>query len=342
MGRLALPCSLWSIVCSLFCPEPFRPGGVPIGMDRIAWILTGSAVVDVVVMTGAVCFFARCAKKKTGDRRQETGGGRLRRERGEGLAEAVGYGRAFGVFDCIAVAGTAGVISVGKMIVLLLLGVRMFGMMRVVYLFLAVAVPLAGVLVLVGRFRGLPGFSKLPATRGAIALAVVALSFAPLAAYASFIEPYRLQLEHARVETGKAPGRRRVVVRVAVLADLQFDRVTEHEWRAVRMAMDERPDVIVLPGDLFQGTEAEFERALPDIRELLGALEAPGGVYLIEGNVDSPGTLPRAVAGTGVQFLRDEVAYTRVSDTDLAVGGLTWGVRSASAGGRGAGAWRGR
>jgi predicted MPP superfamily phosphohydrolase len=267
-------------------------------MDGISWVLGGSAAVDAVVMTLVIGWIAH-----------------------RGAVD--GVLRPFGVRSCIAAAAVAGAISVAKMVLLWVVGVRVFGMMRVCYLFGAVVVPLAGLIVLVGRYRGLPGFSRLPATGGAVALSIVAVCAAPLAGYASLVEPFRLQLERETVTTPKMPAEARPVT-VAVLADLQFDRVTDYERRAVRMAMAARPHLIVLPGDLFQGSDAQFERELSAIRELLGSLDAPGGIYLVEGNVDLPGRLPRAVAGTGVEYLRDEVAYTSVGEVQMAIGGLTW------------------
>ena len=46
--------------------------------------------------------------------------------------------------------------------------------------------------------------------------------------------------------------------------------------------------MILVPGDFFQSDGPDFEAALPELRALLGRLEAPGGVFITEGDVDSP------------------------------------------------------
>ena len=76
-------------------------------------------------------------------------------------------------------------------------------------------------------------------------------------------------------------------MRIAVLADLQTTGIGDHERAAVRAILDARPDVILVPGDLFQADDAALGTEGPAVRDLLALLEAAGGVYLVEGDVDS-------------------------------------------------------
>ncbi|HEX2086466.1 MAG TPA: metallophosphoesterase [Solirubrobacteraceae bacterium] len=189
------------------------------------------------------------------------------------------------------------------------LGLDTFGVAHVLWLDLVVVAPVAGVLVVV-------------LLRGPVrALGVLALLLAPLGAYASLVEPERLAIERATVDlpperAGRAP------VRIGVLADLQFERVGDHERAAVAALMRERPDVIVLPGDVHQGSAGSFARELPAIRALLRRLRAPGGVFAVQGDSESVAKLRRAAAGTGVRVLVNETADVRVGDRRVAVAGL--------------------
>ena len=206
-----------------------------------------------------------------------------------------------------------------------------FARIHVVYLDLVVVLPLVGLLLLVVA----PGRPR--ATRPSLLAALGACAMAPVGAYASFVEPFALTTERARIQVpderaGEAP------VRVGVLADIQTARVGAHEHRAVERAMALRPDVIVLPGDLYQGPRSRRESELPKLRALLGRLRAPGGVFFVLGDADSRTAMNdlhtrRALAGTGVRLLVNETARVRVRDRELTIGGteLDWRTRDARA-----------
>ena len=220
-----------------------------------------------------------------------------------------------------AIAAAAGFVL--KLPLLRVLGVGFFGVFHLIYLDLALVVPMLGVVVLVLTRVGLPRLGRFGVGPGVTAVAGLAVAAGPLAAYATFVEPRWLQVEETTIRIdGLDPADGKVTV--AVLADLQFARVTEYERGAVRRAVDRQPDIIVLPGDVFQGPEAAFERNLGDLRALLGSLHAPGGVYLVEGNVDTPGRLRRSVEGTDVRFLHNEVVEVEVGGLRVAIGGVGW------------------
>lgn len=189
-----------------------------------------------------------------------------------------------------------------------------FGVMHVLWLDLVVVLPVAGVLalVLLGRRPG--------ATAARLA-AVGACALAPVGAYASFVEPERLVVERAEVRlpperAGSAP------VRVGIIADLQFERLGDHEREAVDRLMAERPDVILLAGDYHQANSRAFARELPGLRRLLARLNAHGGVYAVQGDCEGVDEARSVMAGTGVRLLVDELARVRVRDRRLTVAGV--------------------
>lgn len=188
-----------------------------------------------------------------------------------------------------------------------------FGVMHVVWLDLVVVLPLVAV-VLLGLLRGRAGATALRL------VAVAACGFAPVGAYASF-EPDRLVVERGEVElpAGRAGDR---PLRVGILADLQFERLGDHEREAVRSLMAERPDVILLAGDYHQAGASSLARELPALRRLLGELRAPGGVFAVHGDCEGVDEARRVMAGTGVRLLVNDLTHVRVRGRRLTIAGL--------------------
>ena len=223
----------------------------------------------------------------------------------------------------LALTAVAAVLAL-KGVAMIATGLRVpFGVMHVLWLDLVIVVPLMGVCLLV------LGRQRLP--RAILALvAVLMLPLAPIGAYASFVEPERLTTERATLAVspdreGKAP------LRIAVLADLQFERVGRHEREAVRRAMRERPDVILMAGDYHQGPRRSLNRQLPAIRALLGSLSAPGGVYAVQGDCDLIPETRRITAGTRVKVLVNRALTARVRDRTVTIAGVELAYRSPGA-----------
>ncbi len=123
-------------------------------------------------------------------------------------------------------------------------------------------------------------------------------------AYAFHIEPRRLEVTHHKIRSSKITE----PVRIAVLADIQTDRVGEFEARAIRAALDERPDLILFPGDYLQVWDAGmYRREAEHLRDLLrpGALAPPLGAFAIEGDCETMGW-ENLFDGTAVRALTDE------------------------------------
>ena len=267
--------------------------------DATLWLSTG---LDLIVAIGALLA--------------------LRVRRGARSRAAITVPRVAGAFALTAT------LVVAKLAVLVGLGLDpLFGVIHLVFLDLVVVLPTvaAGVLWLGWR-------PPRRATRPVLALAALCCLAAPAGAYASFVEPFSLRVERASVALPDGRGAASPI-RVGVLADIQTDDVGAHEWAAVEEVMRARPDLIVLPGDLFQGSGAAFAREGPELRALLGRLAAPGGVFFVEGDADDLDDIARLARGTGVRVLADEIVRTRVRGRPVTVAGsrLAW---------RGAGAQR--
>lgn len=201
-----------------------------------------------------------------------------------------------------------------------------FALAHLGYLALVLTVPLAAL-----------GLGALALRRGAPRLVraaiVVSLLPAGLGYYATHVEPYRLRVDHHVVAVDPARAGDDEVT-IGVLADLQTSGVGDHERRAVDDLMAAAPDVILLPGDLFQGDLTDADLAA--MRDLLGRLDAPAGVFFVQGDADGdlddpdrPGA--RILAGLAVTTLDDEVTDVTVGDRTLRIGGTALDYASAAA-----------
>lgn len=207
-----------------------------------------------------------------------------------------------------------GAVALVALLVMVPGGLRFFGVAHLLYLVTTVAVPMTGVALAVRALTG----DALPRVAGLAALAL--LLPAAVGWYASHVAPFRLQVERVTLalpdgRAGDGP------VRIGVLADLQTNDVGDHERAAVERLMAEEPDLILLPGDLFQGTPAQFAQHEDEMSELLGRLQAPHGVYFVRGDVDHGDFADRLLAGTDVVILDDKVVDVEVGDRTLSLGG---------------------
>lgn len=220
-----------------------------------------------------------------------------------------------------AVAGTTGIVAVlsvgGGPFPVLFTGIH------VVYLAATVTLPLLGAgIVVLGLRAG--------STRWARALGVAFLVPAPVGAYATHVEPNWLRVDHLEVpvaseRAGDDP------VRIAVLADLQTSGIGSHEREAVDRILAAEPDVILLPGDLFQGSRAQLDATWDDLRHELARLRAPGGVFYVRGDTDAGDVPDRLLAGSGVTIVDDTIVETTVGDRRIHIGGTRLAYRSGAA-----------
>lgn len=214
-----------------------------------------------------------------------------------------------------AAAATLAATWVLRIPLLLFVGIGPFGIVRLVYAGVVLGLPAVGLFTLWSAWRWRR------TSRAVIALALTALLGLPFGAYASFVEPFRLQLETAdvplpRVREGES------AVRVGVLADLQTDRIGDHERGAVARLMAERPDVIVIPGDLFQDGRETLAENWDALRDLLRSLHAPGGVFAVPGDCETADGLRRMCDGTGVRVLDDEAVRLTLGDRRVRIIGV--------------------
>lgn len=213
----------------------------------------------------------------------------------------------------VAIGLTASAVTGGVILLALERGLRAFALMHLVYLGVVLTLPVLGAVVGLTAWRR--GGARLVAASAAVLLVPGAVGL-----YATHIEPHWLRVDSHAVavaaeRTGEDP------VRIAVVADYQTSGVGDHERAAIDAVLGAEPDIIVLPGDLFDGSPDEQRVAEPAIRAQLERLTAPGGVFYVRGDVDGGGRAERILSGTGIRMLDDEVVDTRVGDRTVRIGG---------------------
>lgn len=118
---------------------------------------------------------------------------------------------------------------------------------------------------------------------GTAAVALWAIAFD-----AFLIEPTWLEVSHRQLVSDKLTK----PVRIVVVADLQTDLVGNYERRVLRLAAEQRPDLLLFAGDYVQLWSDDARMAVTrqvstNLREL--GLAAPLGTFAVRGNVDDEG-----------------------------------------------------
>ena len=199
-------------------------------------------------------------------------------------------------------------------------GLNFFGVLNLIYVDLVVLLPVLAIALLVLSVRSKPRNRRL--SRPATIVCWLTMLAIPIGIYATFVEPYRLQLETADVpvlsmRAGKTP------IRIGVLADIQINHVSDYEREAVHRLMAERPDLILIPGDIFQASMEQFESEERALRDLFQRLNAPAGVFLVLGDVDwSMDVVRRILEGSRVKVLFNESTSVRFADRTIVIGGV--------------------
>ncbi|WP_420440891.1 metallophosphoesterase [Candidatus Poriferisodalis sp.] len=241
--------------------------------------------VAVAVLVGAVSGFLAVRWLRGG-----LGGGRM-------LARAAGVG--FGGTVLFGVGGLA------------ITGVDGFTLIHVAYVVGTVGVPLAGGMVLLWA-RPRPG--------AVTAACVLALAAAPVGVYATHVEPFWLKVDAVElaVEGVNEP------IRIGVLADLQTTAIGDYERNATERLLGFGPDIVVLPGDLYQFDAELLDERAPQFTQLIERIvdEVPL-VYLVSGNTDTVAGLRQITAGTGARVLDNEIDTFELNGVSVSIGGTT-------------------
>lgn len=205
-----------------------------------------------------------------------------------------------------------------------------FGLVHMLYLDLVVVLPCVALATLWWLRDSSSSVSHRRLMHGLRIAGAAFLLMAPVGVYASYVEPFDLHIERATLSLDKGRSGN-LPIRVTVLADIQAEHITSYEFSAIDRAMALHPDIILIPGDVHQDTARNFASELPKLRALFAKLQAPGGVFLVQGDTDHIDRLHQIVAGNHVKLLVNEIAQVKIRDRLVTIGGLQLRYRSHAA-----------
>lgn len=110
--------------------------------------------------------------------------------------------------------------------------------------------------------------------------------------------------------------------RAVLMSDIHLGHVNGEPFsrRLVEMARAMEPDIVFIPGDLFDGTEVDLDHLVTPFKEL----DAQFGIFFTTGNHEEFGGTAdkvRAIARAGIRVLQNE----KVTVDGLQVAGVSWG-----------------
>ncbi len=251
-----------------------------------------------------------------------------------------GRGR-IGLGRCVASACAGGSLWLAKLSLLATtLELGPFAWVTLAYVPCVVVLPLIGAVVLALGTRRTEGGAR-RATGLVLAGAACALCAAPVGVWSSFIEPRWVELRELDVPVDGARAGQGDI-RVIVLADVQTDRIGAHEMRIVERVNALDPDVVIVPGDLFQphyglrtGAHPRWAEVRAGFVEFLSGLDARSGVYFVPGNTELRYDWRSLVREAGIEDLCNRVVRVRVEREgvlrDLVLAGTEWNHDSPAA-----------
>ncbi len=208
-------------------------------------------------------------------------------------------------------------LSLVKLAVLLFMRISPFGAIHIVYDTLFISLPIVSFLLLI-----LSIVTKFHFTRLVLCSAVCIVILCPLIqGYATWVEPYRLQFERHTVPIDPARQGNEPIL-IGVLADIQTAYVSDHERDAINMLLAAQPDIILIPGDLFSGGFQGLMTQRQPMRELLGSLAAPGGVYFCPGNTECNYDEVALLDGLDIHILDNDSVTFELKDRIITIAGL--------------------
>lgn len=165
--------------------------------------------------------------------------------------------------------------------------------------------------------------SRRGALKGLVGLGVGA--FTGTSAWGYLYERHQLTLTSVDLPVRTLPAALRGL-RIALLTDTHLSPVVSASLirDAVRLAMEARPDIIVLGGDYVTWGDRDFVAPAADA---LSGLEAPHGVFAILGNHDDDRDMPAALTRKGYRVLRDARASLHIRGEAVDLIGLRFWTR---------------
>ena len=204
------------------------------------------------------------------------------------------------------------VLGGGSLVVSQTHSLDLFGVIHLLYLVIVVTLPV----LLVGWY--VAAFVRRRRTRLIRLGGLAGLLIAMLGFWGTHIEPNWLDTEVVALSAPvPAP------LRIGVLADLQTPNVGKHEWNAVEALLEAQPDMVLIPGDFFQGDPEVIQAELPAFVELLQTLVAQVQVVaIVSGDSDRPEQLRAIADAAGALYIDNQIVDVQVAGQPVRLAGV--------------------
>ncbi len=150
------------------------------------------------------------------------------------------------------------------------------------------------------------GLVWLPHTLGLGFLILLNLGLSIIAIYATWIEPFNLNVTHQKIHPPAWTPQR--PLRLLHISDLHFEGLSPREKRLLEITQTLKPELIVFTGDYLNLSSVHDPQVHAQAREYLAQFKAPLGVYAVAGTpaVDIPELIPHIFAGLPIRWLSQE------------------------------------
>ena len=146
-----------------------------------------------------------------------------------------------------------------------------------------------------------------PTVWGLVACGLLHLTGTAIFFYATWIEPFRLEVTRATLCSARLNGGS--PLRLLHISDLHVERRTRREEQLLRLVRELAPDLVVLTGDYLNLSYVRDPQAQSDARAVLAELCAAAGVpvFAVTGSppVDLPDVVPALFSGLPIVWLHD-------------------------------------
>lgn len=212
-----------------------------------------------------------------------------------------------------------GTLAAGALVIRFFFDISFFGLAHLLYLLLVVSVPI----LLVGW--AVAALVRKRTTRLLTLLGAAGIVAAGFGLYATHIEPNWLRVDQVAM-AGPFDS-----LRIGVLADLQTPGVGPHERNAVDRLLAAEPDIVLVPGDLFQGDPQQIAANASDFSDLL-ALIVPQVevVAVVSGDSDRADVSEIIATDAGALFIDNEIIEFSVQGQPIRLAGVSvqrWPVK---------------
>ena len=201
--------------------------------------------------------------------------------------------------------------GVASLFALVVYGLNSFTVIHVTYLWVTLGIPLAACLIYI--------FDKVR-SRLLLIITLVCTSLVPIGLYSTHIEPFWLRTDVQELSVATINE----AFTIGVLSDLQTTSIGDYELESIRKLLSHDPDIVLLPGDLYQLPADQFDERVGEFQHAIELItDNVPLVILVSGNSDTVSGLRKITGGTPAIVLDDESLITEVNGNMLNIVGIT-------------------